>query len=56
MKKAALLFALALITAPVAAPHAAAAPTQKGGGPVVDWSKRVAQTPEGGFVMGNPAA
>ncbi|HEX9953597.1 MAG TPA: thioredoxin domain-containing protein [Allosphingosinicella sp.] len=39
------------------APQAAAAPARKAAAPAaVDWSKRVAATPEGGFVMGNPAA
>ena len=58
MRKAALLFALMLVTAPAAAPHAAAAPAKKAGGVAraIDWTKRVAQTPEGGYVMGNPAA
>jgi protein-disulfide isomerase len=47
---AAILGAAALV-----APHAAAAPANKAIAPI-DWSKRVAQTPEGGFLMGNPAA
>jgi protein-disulfide isomerase len=36
------------------APHAGAAPAGKTA--AIDWSKRVTQTPEGGFLMGNPAA
>jgi protein-disulfide isomerase len=54
VRLAALLAALALGGAAVA-PNAAAAPAKKASAPI-DWSKRVAQTPEGGFLMGNPAA
>lgn len=54
MKRAGLFAAAALGAAAVLAPHAGAAPAGKPAS--VDWSKRVAQTPEGGFVMGNPAA
>jgi protein-disulfide isomerase len=53
--KAAAVLALAMGAAALAAPHAAAAPAKKAAAPV-DWSKHVAQTPEGGFLMGNPAA
>ena len=39
------------------APQAVAAPARKAAAPAaVDWSNRVAATPEGGFMMGNPAA
>lgn len=57
MRKAALLLALALGVAAVV-PHAAAAPARKnnGAGNPLDWSKLVAMTPDGGFLMGNPAA
>ena len=48
---------LALTAAAALAPQADAAPARKAAAPAaVDWSKRVAATPEGGFVMGNPAA
>jgi protein-disulfide isomerase len=55
VRASALLVALAVGGAAAVAPHAAAAPAKKASAPV-DWSKRVAQTPEGGFLMGNPAA
>ena len=54
MSRAAFLVALAAGAATLA-PDAAAAPARKAASSV-DWSKRVAATPEGGFVMGNPAA
>ena len=55
MRSAALL-ALALGAAVAAVPNAAAAPAPAKKTVPIDWSKRVAATPEGGFVMGNPAA
>jgi protein-disulfide isomerase len=56
VRTAALAVALAVGAAGAgAAPPAAAAPAKKASAPI-DWSKRVAQTPEGGFLMGNPAA
>ena len=57
MKKAALLLAAVVAGAAAIAPHAVAAPARKAGTAApADWSKRVAVTPEGGFLMGNPAA
>jgi protein-disulfide isomerase len=44
----------AALAAAVAIPAAAAAPARNSS--AVDWSTRVAATPEGGFRMGNPAA
>jgi protein-disulfide isomerase len=55
VRASALLLALAVGAAAAVAPHATAAPAKKASAPI-DWSKRVAATPEGGFVMGNPAA
>jgi protein-disulfide isomerase len=55
VKAAALLLAWAVGVAALVAPHAAAAPAKKASASA-DWSKRVAATPEGGFLMGNPAA
>jgi protein-disulfide isomerase len=50
-----LLPAIAVLA--LAAPAAAAAPARSGNAAAaVDWSTRVAATPEGGFRMGNPAA
>ncbi|HEY0150278.1 MAG TPA: thioredoxin domain-containing protein [Allosphingosinicella sp.] len=46
----------ASVAAAAIAPQAAAAPARKAAPAAVDWSKRVAMTPEGGFLMGNPAA
>ena len=54
MKPVSFLLAAALGGAALVAPHAGAAPVRKAA--AVDWSKRVALTPEGGFLMGNPAA
>lgn len=48
----------AVLAAGLIAPAAAAAAPARSGNaaPAVDWSTRVAATPEGGFRMGNPAA
>jgi protein-disulfide isomerase len=54
VKRLALLLAGVLGGAAVLAPAAHAAPARNA--VAVDWSKRVSQTPEGGFLMGNPAA
>jgi protein-disulfide isomerase len=60
MKRAALLAAVAAAAAAIAAPAAVSGQAKKAApraaAAPVDWSKRVAATPEGGFVMGNPAA
>jgi protein-disulfide isomerase len=48
--------AAALVAAAALAPHAGAAPARPRAAAPVDWTKRVAATPQGGFVMGNPAA
>jgi protein-disulfide isomerase len=55
VKIAPFLVALTVGAAAALAPTAAAAPAKKASASI-DWSKRVATTPEGGFVMGNPAA
>jgi len=56
VKAVAILGAAALVGAALLVPQAGAAPVAKRTAAPFNWSKRVAATPEGGFVMGNPAA
>jgi protein-disulfide isomerase len=54
--KGASLFAAVVAATAVFAPAAVSGQANKAAAVPVDWSKRVTVTPQGGFLMGNPAA